>query len=376
MNNSNQLYERYSRQIALKTFGEAGQQKLLQSRILMIGAGGLGCAALQYLAAAGIGHIGIMDYDTVSLNNLHRQVLYGVNNIGSPKAVTAAAVLLQANPGICITAINDKLTVTNALEIIQQYDIVIDGTDNFAARYLVNDACFLLNKPLVYGAVSKFEGQVAVFNVLLPDGNFSTNYRDLFPQPPAAGEVANCAETGVLGILPGIIGTMQAAEVIKLISGIGTPLINRLVSYNALNNQLFEMQLAPRSDTNLLIPENEAAFLAMDYDWLCGNTGDTIEIDTTQFDALRKNQSVAIIDVRELNEMPVVDEFIHLQLPLGNIEEQFQDTEHDTIVVFCQSGKRSLLAARMLADKFADSKKIFSLAGGILKWKQENNLKK
>lgn len=371
MNSSTRLYDRYSRQIALKEFGETGQQKLLEAKVLMIGAGGLGCAALQYLAAAGIGHLGIIDDDTISLHNLHRQVLYAVKDIGLPKAAIAAAALQHLNPAISILAYNERMTVANALEIIKNYDVIIDGTDNFAARYMINDACVLLNKPLVYGAVSRFEGQVSVFNVVLNNNNTSANYRDLFPQPPAAGEVANCAETGVLGILPGIIGIMQANETIKLITGIGSPLINSLLTYNALNNQVYELQLAARNNTRDLVPPNAAAFHKTDYNWLCGITENIFEVGVKKFNELRANNNVLIIDVREPSETPVVKEFEHIRIPLGNIEEKFTDTESDTIIVFCQSGKRSLQAAKLLAAKLGDTKRIFSLAGGILQWEKE-----
>ncbi|MES1225909.1 MAG: HesA/MoeB/ThiF family protein, partial [Bacteroidota bacterium] len=218
MSNSNPSYERYNRQILLKEFGAAGQQKLLQSKVLMIGAGGLGCAALLYLTAAGIGTIGIIDDDVVALHNLHRQPLYTVNDIGFSKAQRAASGLRQLNPDILIEAFNERLTVENALTLLSNYDVIIDGTDNFSSRYLINDACVLLGKPLVYGAVSKFEGQIAIFNCWLNGKEAPVNYRDLFPQPPAHGAIANCAEAGVLGALPGIIGNMQANETIKLIA--------------------------------------------------------------------------------------------------------------------------------------------------------------
>jgi len=372
MSNSKQLHTRYSRQIALKEFGEAGQEKLLQAKVLVVGAGGLGCAALQYLVAAGTGAIGIIDDDIVSLSNLHRQPLYGVKDIGLSKAIVAGNVLRQLNPDTQFSVYNERLTVTNALEIIGGYDIVVDGTDNFATRYMVNDACVLLGKPLVYGAVSRFEGQVAVFNQPTDTQHPPVNYRDLFPQPPAAGEVSNCSETGVLGVLPGIIGTMQAGETIKLVTGIGTPLINSLLTYNALNNQVFECQLAARSGTRSLIPQHAAAFAATDYNWLCGVTESIFEIDAEKFNALRTNGNVVIIDVREPGETPVVTEFEHTRIPLGSIEKEFVDEGHDTIILFCQSGKRSLQAAALLAGKWGVEKKVFSLAGGILQWKLEN----
>lgn len=364
-------YERYERQVLLKEFGEAAQQKLLQAKVLVIGAGGLGCAALQYLAAAGIGNIGIIDHDTVALHNLHRQILFSVVDIGQPKAVCAAAVLRRLNPEIQIDAFAEKLTVSNALALLAAYDVIVDGSDNFPTRYLVNDACVLLNKPLVYAAVSKFEGQVAVFNYVINGTDAAVHYRDLFPQPPAPGEVANCAEAGVLGVLPGIIGTMQANETIKLLAGIGTPLVNRLLTYNALNNQVYELQLVPKQGSRALVPANAAAFEEMDYNWLCGMETAPFEIDADTFKYWRNQSDTLVVDVREYHELPAVHEFEHVNIPLGRLAGQLQADGINTIIVFCQSGKRSLQAARLLMDTFGPGKKIFSLAGGILQWKQQ-----
>src|SRR5204862_3188744 len=221
MSNTN-LYERYQRQIILPGFREKGQRELLQTKVIVVGAGGLGCPALQYLTAAGVGTIGIIDDDVVSLNNLQRQVLYSVNDIGFSKAERAAITLRQLNTGIKIISYYERLTTQNALALFKEFDIIIDGTDNFSTRYMINDACVLLNKPLVYGAISQFEGQVSVFR---NKNEEDVNYRDIFPDPPKDGEVLNCAEAGVLGVLPGIIGTMMANETIKLITSIGEPLI-------------------------------------------------------------------------------------------------------------------------------------------------------
>jgi len=374
MKSDHTSYERYVRQTTLKEFGEAGQEKLLQAKILVIGAGGLGCASLQYLVAAGVGTIGIIDDDVVALHNLHRQVLYSVNDIGLSKAVRAASILGLLNPDIIIESFDERLTVANTLTLFSNYDIIIDGTDNFASRYMINDACVLLNKPLVYGAVSKFEGQVAIFNCVMGSREAAVNYRDLFPQPPAADEVANCAEAGVLGVLPGIIGTMQANEAIKLVTGIGHPLINRLLTYNSLNNQVFELELTAHEETRGLVPADAKAFMQTDYDWLCGMVSDRYEIDSQTFDKLRNAGNLLIADVREYDELPAVTEFQHIHIPLGRIENDFPDTENDTIVVFCQSGKRSLQAAKLLTGKFGNTKTIFSLAGGILQWRKDQSL--
>ena len=234
--------ERYSRQVSLKEFGEKGQRKLASSKILIIGVGGLGCPALLYLAAAGVGCIGIADDDFVSLNNLQRQVLFSTKDVGKSKVLVAKEKINELNPGVEIIVHKERLANTNALDIIKEYDVVIDGTDNFPSKYLINDACALLGKPLIYGSVSKFEGQVAVFNVS-DKKNIKCNYRDLFPQPPEE-KILNCAEEGVLGVTTGIIGTMQANEAIKLCTGIGEPLINQLLIFNSLNNQSYIVEIS------------------------------------------------------------------------------------------------------------------------------------
>lgn len=362
------LYERYHRQIILPEFGEEGQQKLILAKVLVIGAGGLGCPALQYLTAAGVGTIGIVDDDTVSLNNLHRQVLYSVNDIGFSKAERAANILQQLNPGIKIIAYNERLTTQNALTLIEEYDVIFDGTDNFSTRYMINDACVMLNKPLVYGAISQFEGQVSLF---LNKNGDDVNYRDLFPDPPKDGEVLNCAEAGVLGVLPGIIGTMMANETIKLITGIGEPLINRILTYNALSNEIFVLTLSPGQDTRSLIPKNESAFLKTDYVWLCSSPVANEEIDATTFNNLVEKGNVDVIDVRELHETPAVNEFDHLRIPLAQLAEKSSSIRSGNVIAFCQSGKRSLQAAKILNGIFGNSKKIYSLRGGIVAWKKQ-----
>jgi molybdopterin/thiamine biosynthesis adenylyltransferase/rhodanese-related sulfurtransferase len=370
-------YDRYQRQIILREFGEAGQQKLLQAKVLVIGAGGLGCPVLQYLVAAGVGTIGIVDDDTVALNNLHRQVLYSVKDIGLAKAERSAAVLRGLNPDITISPFNERLTVENALDIIRPFDIIVDGTDNFSTRYMINDACVLLDKPLVYGAISQFEGQVTVFSPhQLSDGQHGVNYRDLFPQPPREDEVLNCAEAGVLGVLPGIIGTMMANETIKLITGIGDPLINRLFTYNALNNQVYELELVSREETRALIPASEMLFKKTDYEWLCAASPSSFEIGGNSFDELLENETVNVIDVRELDELPVVNEFPHQKIPLKKIEEAVSTITSDTVIVFCQSGKRSKQAATLLSGIFGTTKKIYSLKGGIENWKKLHSIQR
>lgn len=364
-------YDRYQRQLILKGFGIEAQEKLSGASVLVAGAGGLGCPALQYLAAAGVGTIGIVDDDVVAISNLHRQVLYNMQDIGRNKAVVAAEKLQQLNSDIHITPYNLRLKNENALAILGAYDIVIDGTDNFATRYLINDACVLLSKPFVYGAVSTFEGQVAVFNVNTK-AERGVHYRDLFPHPPAANQVLNCAEAGVLGVLPGVIGTMQANEAIKYITGIGTPLAGKLLTWNALDNSFYELHLTTSVAAHALIPKSRVEFLKMDYNWLCGAaTTDVAEVDMDTFNELIGNTAVTIIDVREKDEQPAVDEFVHLKMPLTTIRTEQPAICSDTIVVFCQSGKRSLQAAAILNEHFHHTKKIYSLKNGIPEWKRK-----
>ena len=361
-------YERYHRQIILPEFGEAGQQKLLQAKVLVIGAGGLGCPVLQYLTAAGIGTIGIVDDDVVSLNNLHRQVLYSVNDIGLSKAERATNILQQLNPDIKIVAYNERLINQNALTLIDEYDIIIDGTDNFSTRYMINDVCVLLRKPLVYGAISQFEGQVSVFRNENAD---DVNYRDIFPDPPKDGEVLNCAEAGVLGILPGIIGTMMAGETIKFITGLGESLIDQLLTYNALNNQVYVLNLSAQENTRSLIPKNETEFLKTDYVWLCTSAIGQEEIDTITFNNMVAKGNVDVIDVRELHEVPAVNEFEHIRVPLAKLTDNISMIKSENVIAFCQSGKRSLQAAKILNGIFGNTKKVYSLRGGIVEWKKQ-----
>ena len=366
-------YERYQRQLLLKDFGEAGQHKLFQAAVSVIGAGGLGCALLQYLVAAGVGRIGIIDDDIVSLSNLHRQVLYSTDDIGLPKAKQAIKVLSRLNPEIDIIGYNERLTVANALTLMEEFDIIVDCTDNFATRYLINDASVLLDKPLVYGAVSRFEGQVAIFNCKTVEKPEAVNYRDLYPTPPKDGEILNCEEAGVLGVLPGIIGAMQANETIKLLTGMGRPLINRLLNYDALNNNIYELELTARKETRLLIPADRNAFMTTDYELLCNKAHEQIEIDHAFFDQLLQTGAIDVVDVRELDEAPLIDAFSSCRIPLGQLATNLQQIKFGTVVIICQTGKRSLQAAKQLADVFGSSKKIYSLHGGILQWKHAHS---
>ena len=360
--------DRYQRQISLKELGEIGQQKLKDAKVLVIGAGGLGCPALLYLAGAGVGRIGIVDFDLVSLSNLHRQVLFTVHDIGLSKALRAGDVLEQINPDIEVIVFNEKISNANALDIIKGFDIVLDGTDNFASRYLINDACVILKKTLVYGAISRFEGQLAVFNHP-SETKIAVNYRDLFPHAPADGEVLNCEEAGVIGVLPGIIGTMMANETIKLITGIGNALINRLLTYNSLNNHFFEMELLAMPETGKMIPQDTRAFHAFNYEWFC-SVHSAFELSQEEFEEKIHDKNIQFVDVRESGETPQVEDFDHINIPLSSLKDQIPDIKAETIILFCQSGKRSAGAAEILSKHFGKSRKIYSLKDGIAGWQK------
>jgi len=365
--------DRYHRQIILKEFGEIAQQKLLHSKVLVIGAGGLGCPALQYLAAAGIGTIGIIDFDVVSISNLHRQILFSTNDIGKQKATTAASKLAEINPEIKIQAFNFQLTNKNAFELLANYDLVIDGTDNFATRYLINDACVILNKPLVYGAVLRFEGQVGVFNLLDNETQIKTNYRDLFPEPPNPFNALTCNEAGVIGVLPGIIGTMQATEAIKIITGIGKTLCNKIISYNALQNTFYDFEITPVFNSIETFPQNEMDFLNFNYEWFCSSKANIPTISIVDFEELRIKEKITIIDVREMNELPLVNEFDFTTFTLNDLPNLIATIPTENkIVFFCKSGNRSLKAVKLFYEKHPQIT-AYSLIGGIDAWQQFNN---
>ena len=363
---------RYARHYSLKDFGYEGQKKISNAKVFVIGAGGLGCPVLHYLAAAGVGTIGVADDDVVSLSNLQRQVLYSAEDIGRAKASVAGLKLQQLNPDITINSFKMMVNSTNALTLIADYDIVVDCTDNFASRYLINDACVLLNKPLIFGAVYQYEGQVAIFNVVDASGN-KTNYRNLFAIPPNPMEVADCNEAGVLGVLPGIIGIMQAAEAIKLITGIGEALVNKLLTFSMLDYSTFIIDIADDELDNSGIPKDETEFKATDYNWLCGVATEGIEeLEPLIFLQKISLHDTLIIDVRQTGVLPKAD-FANLNIPLSVLNENIPKIEANNIILFCQSGKRSLKAAQLLLEKFGASKKISHLKGGIIALKENSN---
>lgn len=365
--NSEDTYKRYSRQIILKEFGEEAQEKLLNAKVMVAGAGGLGCPALLYLAAAGAGTIGIADFDVADISNLQRQTLYGIDDIGKSKAESAAKKLKAFNPEIEIRIYDVKLDNQNALKIISEYDVIIDCTDNFQTRYLINDACVILDKPLVYGAVMGFEGQAAVFIFRDKKTGIRTNYRDLFPNPPDDGSVISCNEAGVLGVVPGIIGTMQAAEAIKIITGIGKVLCNTIISYNVLSNRFEKFTISPLENTGSSIPGSQSEFSKYNYERFCGIKKSENEISVEDFYDLLVKENVRVIDIREENEMPLLRKFKTEKIPMTVFEKNISLLNSDeTIVLICQTGKRSSAAVEILKKK--DSLcKAYSLSGGLEK---------
>jgi adenylyltransferase/sulfurtransferase len=365
---------RYDRHIIIPDFGLAAQQKLKAAKVLVIGSGGLGSPLLLYLAAAGVGTIGIVDFDVVDDSNLQRQVLFGKNDVGRAKSRAAKSRLQALNPHIKIQLHNTRLTSENALQIVKKYDVVADGTDNFPTRYLVNDACVLLGKTNVYASIFQFDGQVSVFNYRDADGVLGPNYRDLYPTPPPPGLVPSCAEGGVLGVLPGIIGSMQANEVIKVITGVGTPLSGRLFLFDALNFETRTFNIKRRAD-NPLNGENPSITQLIDYEFFCGlKNPDEKPIKEITVETFLKWQALGepyqLIDVREPNEYETAN-IGGLLLPLGTVTEHADQLRRDVkVVVHCRSGVRSAKAIRALEAQYGLDN-LYNLKGGILAYQEQ-----
>ena len=367
---------RYSRHLILPDVGVEGQERLKAARVLIVGAGGLGSPVALYLAAAGVGTLGLVDFDVVDASNLQRQILHGTKDVGRPKLDSAHDRIADVNPHVHVTTYETRLTSANALDIIRDYDIVVDGTDNFATRYLTNDACVLLGKPNVYGSIFRFEGQASVFAT--PDGPC---YRCLFPEPPPPGSVPSCAEGGVLGVLPGIVGTIQATEAIKLILGLGDTLAGRLLLIDALGMQFRSVNL--RRDPTCPACGARTIKELIDYDEFCAGPThapahnephETRMIEeTTPLELaakLARHDDFDLIDVREPHEWKIA----HIEgarlIPMGQVEEELDtlDPERE-IVVMCRSGVRSGQVVR--AMQAVGYKRVKNLAGGILRWSDE-----
>jgi len=355
----------YSRQTILPEIGNAGQQALKQARVLMVGAGGLGSPVGLYLAAAGIGTLGIVEFDKVEASNLHRQVLYGTDQLGRPKLDAAVERLSALNPYIRIVPHAVRLSAATALDIIADYDLVVDGTDNFASRFLINDACVLLKKQVVHASIFRFEGMVSVFGA--PHGPC---YRCLFPEPPPPGLLPSCADAGVLGVLPGIAGTLQANEVIKLVTGIGQPLIGRVLQIDALG-AVFE-ELAVEADPNCPACGANGLTTLADYDQLCGTVcatdADTTGMACTELQRrLATGEALLLLDVRSESEHQQNAIAGSLHIPLDELEQRLGDVGQPALIVcYCHSGVRSAQAVRLLRG--AGQATALSLEGGMLEW--------
>jgi adenylyltransferase/sulfurtransferase len=360
-----QELQRYSRQILLPEFGIEGQQKLKASKVLVIGAGGLGSPVLLYLAAAGVGTIGIVDFDAVDESNLQRQILFSTEDVGKSKAVMASKRVKKLNPFISVQIFKEYLSSKNALGIINQYDLVIDGSDNLPTRYLVNDACVLLNKPLIYGAIFQFEGQVSVFNELMKDGSRSPNYRDLFPEPPPPEMVPSCSEGGVLGVLPGIIGSMQANEAIKVITGMGTTLNGRLLLFDALDFSIRFIKIKSN-------PERKEIKALIDYEEFCNPARHKKgkEVSPTEAKKLISTQiEIQVVDVREPFEFEMGN-IGGVNIPLKALEQNLEKIKKEKpVIVLCKSGGRSSQAVTKLNTLGYST--VMNLTGGLLQWKKE-----
>jgi molybdopterin/thiamine biosynthesis adenylyltransferase/rhodanese-related sulfurtransferase len=360
---------RYSRHLILDQVGLEGQRRLKGASVLCVGAGGLGSPALMYLAAAGVGRIGIVDFDRVDASNLQRQILHGTSSVGMPKVASAAARMKDINPHVKVESFAEPLTSANALSVLSTFDVVVDGTDNFPTRYLVNDAAVLLGKPYVYGSIFRFEGQASVFNY-----RGGPNYRDLYPEPPPPGLVPSCAEGGVLGVLPGIIGTIQATETVKVLLGLGDTLSGRLLLYDALRMRFRELAL--RRD-----PAARPIESLIDYDAFCGVSAHAPSTDQTQaaFPSMTAREVSAkladgweafILDVRGPAEAAIVSlPGTHLRHTHHEVREIVDELPRDrAVLVYCKAGGRSARACSVLAEHGVE---VVNLTGGILGWAAE-----
>lgn len=359
----------YQRHLSLPKIGEKGQISLKEAKVLIVGAGGLGCPVLQYLTAAGVGKIGIVDQDSVEPSNLHRQVLYTHDDIGEAKVNVASQKLKRLNPYIEIVPHLVRLTAVNVDSIFDGYDLVVDCTDNFASRYLINDACVLYGKVLIYGAIYQFEGQISVFNF-----NDGPTYRCLFPEPPQSDILPNCSEIGVLGVLPGIIGSFQAMETIKVITGIGSVLSGKVLLYDALKQNNRVIKIKPNKKNREIVELSDALYSCSADSQLANSM--IIEIEPKQFsEMLVKSENILVIDVREQWEREVSKISPSCHIPLGEFSSSDgpslpdECSKEQTVMLYCKAGVRSRMACEVLKEH--GFKNLFNLSGGILKWEAE-----
>ncbi len=367
---------RYSRHLSLADFGVEGQEKLKAARVLVVGAGGLGSPVLFYLAAAGVGDLRIADDDEVALSNLQRQILFTVDDLGRNKAAVAAERLARLNTSVKLQAIQERITSGNALQVAGDCDVIVDATDNFATRYLLNDACVLAGKPLIYGSILRFEGHVAAFNVHQPDGSFSCNYRDLFPEPPDPDSVPNCEQAGVIGVLAGMIGTMQANEAIKIIAGIGEPLANKLLIIDALSmeQQVFRIRdRRTRETIRELIDYENFCGISRDKNKSLDQVNSNVMKEVTVQELKQMKESGAdfqLIDVREPHEYDICNLDGEL-IPMSDIPDNVDRISRDKqVILHCRSGKRSGDMLLWL-EKNHGFTNLYNLKGGVLAWARE-----
>ncbi|MCI4319130.1 MAG: molybdopterin-synthase adenylyltransferase MoeB [Thermoplasmata archaeon] len=362
---------RYSRHLLLPEVGVEGQQRLRRGKVLLVGAGGLGAPSALYLAAAGVGQLGLVDFDKVEISNLQRQILYGTTDVGRPKIEAATARLNNLNPDVKIVPHEGRLTSEHALDILREYDVVVDGTDNFATRYLVNDACVLLGKPNVYGSVYRFEGQASVF-----DARKGPCYRCLYAEPPPPGLAPSCAEGGVLGVLPGLIGTIQAIETVKILLGAPETLVGRLLLFDAMSMRFHELKLRKNPDCVLCGPNATQTGL-IDYPAFCGVAdADTVpsgipEVTVEELKArLDRGDAPFLLDVREPGEYAIAHLPNATLIPRGQLGQRVTElTRASELVVYCRSGNRSAQATRLLLDLGFNN--VRNLHGGILAWAEK-----
>jgi adenylyltransferase/sulfurtransferase len=364
---------RYSRHLLIPEVGLDGQRRLKGASALVIGTGGLGSPVALYLAAAGIGRMGLVDYDVVEASNLQRQVIHGMGTVGQPKVESARAKIVDLNPELQVDLYNEPFTSENAMRIAAPYDIILDGTDNFPTRYLTNDVAVFLGKPNVYASIYRFDGQVSVF-----DAKRGPCYRCLFPAPPPPGLVPSCAEGGVLGVLPGTIGTIQATEALKVLLGIGEPLIGRLLLYDALDMSVEFVKLKKNPQCRVCGPEADVKEL-IDYEEFCGvpghdhdngSAGADFDITAGELAARLGKNGMVLLDVREPHELEISRLPEAVNIPLGSLAARLTELDSASeIVVFCKSGTRSARALELLAS--AGFKKAKNLKGGINAWARE-----
>jgi sulfur-carrier protein adenylyltransferase/sulfurtransferase len=369
---SNEEIRRYSRHLIMPEFGMAGQRRVKEGSVLLIGAGGLGSPLALYLAAAGVGHIGLVDFDVVDESNLQRQIVHGTSTLGVRKTESARRRLKDLNPHIEVTTYEDQITSENAFDLLRPYDVIVDGTDNFPTRYLTNDAAVMLGKPNVYGSIFRFEGQATVFH---PQAG-GPCYRCLYPEPPPPGLVPSCAEGGVLGVLPGVIGTIQATEAIKLIAGIGETLVGRLMLYDALAMRFRELKLR-RNPECPVCGDHPTVTELIDYEQFCGIipqvAGATTSYEITPIEVaawLRRDDPPFLLDVREPNEWEIGHLPDAVRISVNELPNRMNELDQAReMVVYCRSGARSGRAVDLLRG--AGFRKVKNMTGGILRWSDE-----